>query len=125
MWTGVMIRQYNTLSISTEQVFGYSEKGQRLRFVGFAVVLFIFAVGAYSTEEDTHVHDHGNHVPWLTLPGLIKPAGIATLSCLVLTVAAALLRRKKPKFLLEWHKRVGIATLVLAVIHLILVLIAH
>jgi YHS domain-containing protein len=67
-------------------------------------------------------HDHG---PWLTLPGLIKPVGIATLSCLVLTVAAALLRRKNPKFLFKLHKRLGIATLVFAVIHLILVLIAH
>ncbi len=70
-------------------------------------------------------HDQGNHGPWLTLPGLIKPVGIATLSCLVLTVAAALLRRKKPRFLLKWHKHLGITTLVLAVIHLILVLIAH
>lgn len=67
-------------------------------------------------------HDHG---PWLTLPGLIKPVGIATFSCLVLTVAVALLRRKNPKFLFKWHKRLGIATLVLAVIHLTLVLIAH
>jgi YHS domain-containing protein len=70
-------------------------------------------------------HDHENYGPWLTLPGLIKPVGIATLSCLVLTVAAALLRRKNPKFLFKWHKRLGIATLVFAVIHLILVLIAH
>jgi YHS domain-containing protein len=70
-------------------------------------------------------HDHGNHGGGLTLFGLIKPVGIATFSCLVLTVAAALLRRKNPKFLFKWHKRLGIATVVLAVIHLILVLIAH
>lgn len=70
-------------------------------------------------------HDHGDSGPGLTLPGLIKPAGIATLSCLILTVAAGLWRRKKPKLLLKWHKRLGIATLVLALIHLFLVLIAH
>lgn len=69
--------------------------------------------------------DHGHNGAGLTLPGLVKPAGIATLSCLVLTVATALLRRKKPRLLLKWHKRLGIATLVLALIHLTLVLIAH
>lgn len=199
MWTGVMIRQYNTLSTSTEQVLGYSEKGKCLRFVGFAVVLFTFAVGAYSAEEDTHVHDHEGAVaalehaqttnvtcpvmtdmkvdtdiftdhegkriyfccrncraafgknpkkylsrlpqiggtptqtgrehkdrgPELTLAGFIKPMGVTTLSLLVLTVAAALLRRRKPTFLLKWHKLLGITTLVSAAIHATLVLIAH
>jgi hypothetical protein len=61
----------------------------------------------------------------LTLAGFIKPVGITTLSLLVLTVAAALLRRRKPKLLFKWHKRLGITTLVSAIIHLILVLIAH
>jgi hypothetical protein len=199
MWTDITIRQYDTLSTSANQVLGYSEKGKRLRFLGFVLVLLTFATGAYCAEEGTRVddhedavttlehaqrtnvicpvmpdmeadpdifadykgkrvyfccpncraafrrnpekylpllpqfggvvaditHDHENHGPWLTLPGLIKPVGIATLSCLVLTVAAALLRRKKPRFLLKWHKHLGITTLVLAVIHLILVLIAH
>jgi hypothetical protein len=70
-------------------------------------------------------YDYGNQGSRLTLPGLIKPVGIAAFSCLVLTVAAALLRRKKPKLLFKWHKRLGIVTLVLAVTHLILVLIAY
>jgi YHS domain-containing protein len=61
----------------------------------------------------------------LTLTGFIKPVGITTLSLLVLTVATALLRRRKPKLLLKWHKRLGITTLVFAAIHAILVLIAH
>lgn len=61
----------------------------------------------------------------LTLTGFIKPVGITTLSLLVLTVAAALLRRRKPRLLLEWHKRLGITTLVFAAIHVTLVLIAH
>jgi YHS domain-containing protein len=194
-----MIKQHNTLSTDTEQVFGYSEKNIRLWFVGFVVVLFAFAVGAYSTEKDTHGHDHddtvaasedvqttnvvcpvmtsnevdpdiftdyegkrvyfccfnckaafekdpqkylallpqfggieaatdhdhGTHSSGLMLARLIKPVGVATLSCLVLTVAAALLRRKKPRFLLKWHKHLGITTLVLAIVHFILVLIAH
>ena len=61
----------------------------------------------------------------LTLSHLIKPVGIAAFSFLALTVAAGLLRRKKPKLLFKWHKRLGVVTLVLAVIHLILVLIAY
>jgi len=69
--------------------------------------------------------ENANQEGRLTLPGLIKPVGIAAFSCLALTVTAALLRRKKPKLLFKWHKRLGIVTLVLAVIHLILVLIAY
>ncbi len=70
-------------------------------------------------------YDHGSHGTGLMLARLIKPIGVATLSCLILTVAAALLRRKKPRFLLKWHKHLGITTLVLAIVHFILVLIAH
>lgn len=70
-------------------------------------------------------HNHEGHGLGLALARLIKPVGVATLSCLILTVAAALLRRKKPRFLLKWHKHLGITTLVLAIVHFILVLIAH
>lgn len=37
----------------------------------------------------------------------------------------ALLRRRKPKLLLKWYKRLGITMLVSVIIHVILVLIAH
>ncbi len=69
--------------------------------------------------------DHEGPHYELTLAGLIKPFGIMTLSLLALTVSTALLRRRKPKFLLKWHKRLGIITLVSAIIHFILVLVAH
>ncbi len=61
----------------------------------------------------------------LELGRLIKPMGIITLSLLVLTAAGQLFRKKAPKFLLRWHKRLGITTLVSALIHVTLVLIAH
>ena len=74
----------------------------------------------------THaVYEHKDRGLELTLARFIKPMGITTLSLLVLTVTAALLRRRKPKLLLKWHKRLGITTLVFAAIHAILVLIAH
>jgi YHS domain-containing protein len=71
------------------------------------------------------VHEHKDRGFELTLARFIKPIGITTLSLLVLTVTSALLRRRKPKLLLKWHKRLGITALVFASIHAILVLIAH
>jgi len=67
-----------------------------------------------------HEHEHR-----LELGRLIKPMGIITLSLLVLTAGGQLFRKKVPKFLLRWHKRLGIITLISASIHAILVLIAH
>ncbi len=67
-------------------------------------------------------HDHEHR---LELERLIKPMGIITLSLLVLTAAGRLFRKKVPKFLLRWHKRLGIITLVSAFIHVVLVLTAH
>ncbi len=51
--------------------------------------------------------------------------GITTLSLLVLTAVGRLFHKKVPKFLVIWHKRLGIITLISASIHVILVLIAH
>ena len=67
-----------------------------------------------------HEHEHR-----LELGRLIKPMGITTLSLLVLTAVGRLFRKKVPKFLIRWHKRLGIITLVSALIHATLVLIAH
>ena len=66
-----------------------------------------------------------HHEHRLELGKLIKPMGITTLSLLVLTAAGRLFRKKVPKFLVSWHKRLGIITLVSALIHATLVLIAH
>ncbi len=71
--------------------------------------------------EDNHQHQSSELMP----AKLIKPMGIITLSLLTLTVMAGLFRRKRPKLLLKWHKRLGITAMVSAIIHLILVLIAH
>lgn len=71
-------------------------------------------------NHDRHEHEHG-----LTLGKLIKPMGITTLSLLVLTGFTGLFRRKLPGSLVKWHKRFGIITLISALIHMTLVLIAH
>ena len=67
-------------------------------------------------------HDHEHR---LELGRLIKPMGITTLFLLVLTAAGQLFRKKVPKFLVRRHKRLGIITLISALIHATLVLIAH
>ncbi len=73
------------------------------------------------TLARTRCHDEHS----LELDKLIKPMGITTLSLLVLTAAGRLFRKKVPKFLLRWHKRLGIITLISASIHAILVLIVY
>lgn len=67
--------------------------------------------------------DHHEHR--LELGRLIKPMGITTFSLLVLTAAGRLFRKKVPKVLVRWHKRLGIITLISASIHATLVLIIH
>jgi hypothetical protein len=56
---------------------------------------------------------------------LIEPLGITTLSLLVLTGISRLSRRKLPKPLVRSHKRLGIITIIFALIHAALVIIIH
>jgi len=73
----------------------------------------------------TLVRTEQDHEYRLELVRLIKPMGIITLSLLVLTAVGQLFRKKVPKFLFRWHKRLGIITLASAFTHAILVLIAR
>ncbi|NOZ22261.1 MAG: YHS domain-containing protein [Planctomycetes bacterium] len=59
------------------------------------------------------------------LGSLVRPFGIATLTLLALTACAGLFRRKNPKLLLKWHKRLAFATVALALCHALLVLLFH
>ena len=61
----------------------------------------------------------------LELPSLIKPMGIVTLFLLLLTGSGRLFRKRVPKFLIRQHKRLGVITVISALIHATLVLIAH
>lgn len=73
----------------------------------------------------TLVRTKQRHEHRLELGRLIKPMGIITLSLLVLTAGGRLFRKKVPKFLVRWHKRLGVITLISALVHATLVLIAH
>ncbi|MHC4905579.1 MAG: YHS domain-containing protein [Planctomycetota bacterium] len=80
-----------------------------------------FAPGTQSKHPE-HRHPQDSSFPFFKF---VKPMGIVTLVLVVLTVSAGLLRRKSPKFLLKWHKRMGILTLISALIHALLVLLTH
>ncbi|MHC4563602.1 MAG: YHS domain-containing protein [Planctomycetota bacterium] len=59
---------------------------------------------------------------------LIVPLGITALSLMVITVALGLLRRLpgvKRATMLKWHKRFGIAALIVAAIHAAIVIAIH
>ncbi|MHC4213464.1 MAG: YHS domain-containing protein [Planctomycetota bacterium] len=79
----------------------------------------------FSHVSEKACHDHHGHSMQLTLSKFVKPVGINTLTLIILTVLAALFRRKNPKLLLKWHKRLGVAALVFALVHATLVLITH
>ena len=66
-------------------------------------------------------HNHGG----FSTAALIRPMGIATLSLVAITVCLGLFRRKNPKLLLKWHKRLGPTALLAGAIHAVLVMLAH
>jgi len=66
-------------------------------------------------------HNYGG----ISMAALIKPMGIATLSLVAITVCLGLFRRKNPKLLLKWHKRLGPTALLVGAIHAVLVMLAH
>lgn len=75
-----------------------------------------------------NVSGHGHSLApstGLALYKLIKPVGILTLLSLVTTVLMGVFRRKNPKLLFKWHKRMGVTTLLLALVHVVLIVIAH
>lgn len=79
-----------------------------------------------SSAADVSGHEHGSAPSTgLALYKLIKPVGILTLLSLVTTVLMGVFRRKSPKLLFKWHKRMAITTLVLALVHVVLIVIGH
>jgi hypothetical protein len=101
-----------------------------LRSVIFLSLILSFS-SAFASGQESHAHeqdsthDHHEQSVQLALSRFVKPMGIATLTVVILTVLSGLLRRKNPKFLLKWHKRLGVAVLVFAIVHATLVLITH
>ena len=81
------------------------------------LTLAVFAWGARANAEEP-----ARETPPFAWYRLIVPAGIATLSLLVLTFLAGWFMRINRKLLFKWHKRLAIATVVTAVCHALLVI---
>ena len=78
--------------------------------------------GGTAAAGGEHVeHNHGGFL----MAALIRPMGIATLSLVAITVCLGLFRRRNPKLLLKWHKRLGPTALLAGAIHAVLVMLAH
>jgi len=77
-------------------------------------------------HEGGDVHpDHEHHDDTAALVALIEPMGITTLSLVALTVVLGAFRRRRAKLMLTWHKRIGVAALILGAGHAVLVMVAH
>ena len=74
------------------------------------------------SHETERRHAHGHGFSW---GSLVKPFGTATLTLLVATAALGLLRRREPRRMLKWHKRLAITTVVVALTHAALVILFH
>jgi YHS domain-containing protein len=59
------------------------------------------------------------------LAQLVEPFGLATLSLLIVTFCFGFFMKKNPKVLHPWHRRLGYVTIVVALCHATLVLLAH
>lgn len=70
-------------------------------------------------------HKHNRNRRRLSPRWFIEPLGITTLSLLVFTGITGIFRRKLPRALVKRHKPLGVITIVSAIIHAALVLIAH
>ena len=52
----------------------------------------------------------------------VKPTGILTILLLMITLLVGFYRKKNPKFLLRWHKTIGVITAISALTHASLIL---
>lgn len=74
-------------------------------------------------HNDHDLHSHQGFESILSM--LIVPMGITTLLLIAVTVFLSVFRKLKIRFMMKWHKRAGIITLISGAIHAIMVLIAH
>lgn len=86
---------------------------------------YLHLLPQFSQDLSHSDHEHNQHSISQLFTRLTKPAGILTFTLLTMTVLAGLFRKKNPRFLFKWHKRLGIITFISATTHAILVLIFH
>lgn len=67
-----------------------------------------------------HEHENGH----FSTASLIVPLGISTFTLLLITLAAGLFMKKNRKLLFPWHRRLAVATLFLAIAHVVCIFLA-
>jgi YHS domain-containing protein len=72
---------------------------------------------------DAHAADH-EHAEF-NAAALVEPMGITTLSLLAVTACLGFFRKKSPRILLAWHKRLAVITIISAACHTTLVFLSH
>jgi hypothetical protein len=79
-----------------------------------------FSDSATHQEADAPAHEHDNG--HLGTGALIVPLGISTFVLLTSTVLVGFLQKGNRKLLFPWHKRLAVATLLVAISHALCVL---
>ena len=87
------------------------------------LLIAVFSVmvkgAAYANGRD------GGHESGLHFGDVIIFLGVLTFFCMLTTFVLGMLMPKKRKILFPWHKRMGIITLISAILHGTMVLIFH
>ena len=93
---------------------------KRLQISGWCLIVAAAAGSAYAAGGDGgHGPGGGGSVNVIVILGILTFAGLLT------TFLLGWLMPKKRKALFPWHKRLGIVTLILAIIHGAMVLLLH
>ena len=71
--------------------------------------------------REHHNHEHAQ----FNAAALAEPMGITTLLLLAVTACLGFFRKKSPRILLAWHKRLAVLTIIAAVCHATLVFLTH
>ena len=88
--------------------------------------LIVFTALNAATSGFAYASGHGDgHGSGRSFGGFIVLLGILTLACLLSTFILGILMPKKRKLLFPWHKKLGIVTVIAAILHGMMVLFFH
>ncbi len=88
--------------------------------------LIVFTTLNAAALDFAYANGHGGaHGSGRNLGGVIVLLGILTLACLLSTFILGILMPKKRKILFSWHKKLGIVTVIAAILHGMMVLFFH
>ena len=91
-----------------------------------SLCILLIAVFSVMVKGAAYANGHGGgHESGLQFGSVIIFLGVLTFFCMLTTFVLGMLMPKKRKILFPWHKRMGIITLISAILHGTMVLIFH